>query len=229
MLEFRAIPQTRLSGPAAPRHAHREPYAALVLEGGYEEAGEAGRWRVEPGEVVCHAPFACHVNWLPSRTVRVLNLPLPAWTGPSAVLRVDDPDLLLRLAKRDPRAAADALLAIPAVAAPARQDAPDLLAEQLTAAPPALRDWAAARGVCRQTAFRWFRAAYGVSPARFRVEARARSAWRRLVESRAPLAEVALEAGFADQPHMSREVKAFTGLTPRQWRERSLQPSSLQP
>jgi AraC-like DNA-binding protein len=31
---------------------------------------------------------------------------------------------------------------------------------------------------------------------------------------RAPLAELALRMGYADQAHMSRELKALTGFTP---------------
>ncbi|MET3667922.1 helix-turn-helix domain-containing protein [Caulobacter sp. 1776] len=36
-----------LSPDAIPRHLHAAPYAAVVLDGGYEEAGERGRRRVE--------------------------------------------------------------------------------------------------------------------------------------------------------------------------------------
>ena len=34
-----------------------------------------------------------------------------------------------------------------------------------------------------------------------------------------PLAEVAARAGYADQAHLSRDCRALTGLTPRQWRD----------
>ncbi len=34
-----------------------------------------------------------------------------------------------------------------------------------------------------------------------------------------PLAEVASRAGYADQAHLSRDCRALTGLTPRQWRD----------
>jgi hypothetical protein len=33
-----------------PRHRHREPYAALILSGGYEESGNLGRYRVRFGQ-----------------------------------------------------------------------------------------------------------------------------------------------------------------------------------
>jgi quercetin dioxygenase-like cupin family protein len=35
-----------------PRHYHWLPYAAVVLSGGYEEAGDGGRRHVRPGDVL---------------------------------------------------------------------------------------------------------------------------------------------------------------------------------
>ena len=78
--------------------------------------------------------------------------------------------------------------------------------------------WSVAHGVARQTAFRWFRAAYGVSPTRYRLEARARRAWRLITTSRDDLAHIAAELGYADQAHMTRDVRALTGRTPGAWR-----------
>jgi AraC-like DNA-binding protein len=40
---------------------------------------------------------------------------------------------------------------------------------------------------------------------------------RRLVKSGVSLAEAALDAGFADQSHMSRQFKRAYGLTPAHW------------
>jgi AraC-like DNA-binding protein len=41
---------------------------------------------------------------------------------------------------------------------------------------------------------------------------------RRLVQSGSSLANAALEAGFADQSHMSRQFKRAYGLTPARWK-----------
>jgi AraC family transcriptional regulator len=41
---------------------------------------------------------------------------------------------------------------------------------------------------------------------------------RRLVESDDPIAAIALAAGFADQSHLTRALKARTGLTPAVYR-----------
>jgi AraC-like DNA-binding protein len=63
---------------------------------------------------------------------------------------------------------------------------------------------------------RQFRAAFGTSPTRFRTM-RQLDHVRRLVKSGLSLAEAALDAGFADQSHMSRQFKRAYGLTPGHW------------
>jgi AraC-like DNA-binding protein len=206
-------------GETIPRHVHDEAYAAVVLDGGYEEAGERGRWRVRAGDVLIHGRFSGHWNRAPGKAL-VLNLPLPADLRPdTAMARTSDPDLLARLARRDPREAAAALLETLRPGADGLADAPDLLAQALSGdGAPGVEAWARDQGVTRETAFRWFRGAYGVGPARFRVEARARRAWRLIVESDGALADIAAEAGFADQAHMSRDVKDLTGRAPGAWR-----------
>jgi len=210
---------------AIPRHIHAEPYAAVVLEGGYEEAGEAGRFRVEAGDVLVHAAFSAHWDHAP-KGARLLNLPLPADLPVSTVGRLEDPDLVIRLAQRDPKVAGEALLALFRPLTQKRNDQADSLAETLSgSAGMDLGAWSAAQGIARQTAFRWFRAAYGVSPTRYRVEARARRAWRAITTSRDDLAHLAAALGYADQAHMTREVSAFTGRTPGAWRAaKRLQP-----
>ncbi|WP_096327579.1 helix-turn-helix domain-containing protein [Nannocystis exedens] len=105
-------------------------------------------------------------------------------------------------------------------------DLPDELAASLSAPDaPGVGDWAAAHRVSRATAWRWFHALYAVAPARYRVEARARRAWWRVVESDEPLATIAAAAGFADQAHMTRDIRALTGRTPGEWRRVGLQHS----
>jgi AraC-like DNA-binding protein len=206
-------------GETIPRHIHDEAYAAVVLDGGYEEAGERGRWRVRAGDVLIHGRFSGHWNRAPGKAL-VLNLPLPAGLKPAAAMaRTADPDLLVRLARRDPREAAAALLETLCPGEGGLADAPDLLAQALSGDDaPGVEAWARDQGVTRETAFRWFRDVYGVGPARFRVEARARHAWRLIVEGDGALADIAAEAGFADQAHMSRDVKDLTGRAPGAWR-----------
>jgi AraC-like DNA-binding protein len=65
---------------------------------------------------------------------------------------------------------------------------------------------------------RAFRRAYGISLTGYRRRARARHAARLLSESRMPLCEIALEAGFADQSHLCRVFRGEMGVTPRAFR-----------
>jgi AraC-like DNA-binding protein len=68
----------------------------------------------------------------------------------------------------------------------------------------------------RWTLARQFRAAFGTSPSRYRTM-RQLNVVRRLIISGMPLAEVSLEAGFADQSHMTRQFKKAFGLAPGHW------------
>jgi AraC-like DNA-binding protein len=68
-------------------------------------------------------------------------------------------------------------------------------------------------GLDRYQFARQFRALYGTSPYRYSVMRRLDVARRLLREAR-PLAETALEVGFADQAHFTRAFKAAFGMTP---------------
>ncbi len=101
-------------------------------------------------------------------------------------------------------------------------DLPALLrVREQIAADPAARHSAAAlerlSGLDRWTLARQFRAAFGTSPSRFRTMRQLDRA-RRLMVAGTPLAEAALEAGFADQSHLSRQFKRAYGMTPARWR-----------
>ncbi|MEO1086944.1 MAG: AraC family transcriptional regulator, partial [Acidobacteriota bacterium] len=44
--------------------------------------------------------------------------------------------------------------------------------------------------------------------------------------SRRPIADIAVEAGFSDQSHLTRAFKAAFGITPGAWRRRRRPPRS---
>jgi AraC-like DNA-binding protein len=71
-------------------------------------------------------------------------------------------------------------------------------------------------GLDRWALARQFRAAFGTCPSNFRTMRQLDEA-RRTIRGGLPLAEAALQAGFADQSHMSRMFKRAYGLTPAKW------------
>ena len=71
----------------------------------------------------------------------------------------------------------------------------------------------AVSGLGRYELARQFRAAHGTSPYRYSLMRRLDFARSRL-GSGTPLAELALEAGFADQAHFTRMFRSAFGLTP---------------
>lgn len=95
-----------------------------------------------------------------------------------------------------------------------------LRVRDLIAAAPAIRHPTAelerVAGLDRWTLARQFRAAFGTSPTRFRTMRQLDRA-RLMMRSGLAIAEAALEAGFADQSHMSRLFKRAYGLTPGRW------------
>ncbi|BBB12826.1 helix-turn-helix domain-containing protein [Sphingopyxis sp. FD7] len=208
-----------------PRHRHAEGYIAVVLGGGYEEAGDAGRFTLRPGMVVVHGGWTAHLDRFGVHGAEVLNLPLAPGLAPG-VGTIDDPDAAARLAERDPRAAT-AFVAERFRASDERHaDWPDLLAAALSADPDlAIASWARGIGLDPASVSRGFARAYGASPKRFRIEARTRRALAALSGWRGTLADLAADQGFADQAHMARAIAAMTGVPPIRLRAKSVQAS----
>lgn len=76
-------------------------------------------------------------------------------------------------------------------------------------------------GISIRTLQRWFVYLVGVTPARYLRTLRFRKVLHCLTTG-GPLlwSEIAADCGFSDQAHLSREFKAFVGMTPRQVAER---------
>lgn len=202
------------SGSIAP-HRHEAAYVAIVLEGGYEESSLDGTWLCEPGDWVVHPRWHFHANRFTDRRSRVLNfeirVPLPpgVWRPRARLVRPPAglealTEVLSEISPRPPRVIPDSLAPF-AVA----------LRERSVAA--------AARhaGLSREHASRLYRRHLGFTPRTMRVEERLRRALALLLETRMPLARVALEAGFADQAHLTRVIRSATGRTPGALRKNS--------
>lgn len=201
-----------------PRHRHIEGYAALVLAGGYIEAGDRGRLRVAAGQVVIHGAYEAHQDHFARAGAVVLNLPLigslDALTGVVA-----DADAIVRAAERDILDAAALLKETIRPVNTLLTDWPDRLAAAL-ASPREfnIEDWADEMGLAPPSISRGFRLAYGVSPKRFRLEQRTLRALRKLQTWPGTLAGLAADVGFSDQAHLTRAVLAMTGAAPHRLR-----------
>jgi AraC-like DNA-binding protein len=254
-------------GSRLPRHRHGGAYAAVVVAGGFVEAGDRGRHRLVAGKVAFHADFEAHRDDFGRGGAVVLDLPLTRCPE-LATGELDAVDEVVRLATRDLQAAATLLMARVQPAVLQLEDWPDALAQALATEPKlSLADWAEQTGLSPPTLSRGFRQAYGTTPKRFRAELRTQRALRTLrgyidnsepecasalrksrdprcalsprfevvaiasqrSTPRAPpgwtgtLASLAAEAGFVDQAHLTRAVRALTGQTQGQLRAKWVQ------
>jgi AraC-like DNA-binding protein len=205
------------------RHRHADGYVALILAGGYVEAGDAGRIRAEAGQVLIHQAYESHQNAFSICGATVLNLPL-ADRLDAAIGKIDDVDAVVRLAERDPPGAAQMLRCAMQPLNTRLQDWPDQLAAALASeADFSLGEWARRMRLAPQSLSRGFRCAYGTTPKRYRVEQRALRAIRALRDWRGSLAALAAETGFADQAHFTRAVGMLTGVAPNRLRVKYVQ------
>jgi AraC-like DNA-binding protein len=202
------------------RHVHEKAYAALVLSGGYEEAGDHGRFRVKAGDVIFHEQFEAHLDRFSETDAVVLNLRLPVGCSYTpGISRAVDPDSVARVAERSCRDALDLLFSVAISRTPQPADWPDELAAALMLNPSLkLSLWGETNGIPPWAVSRGFGLVFGVSPEAFRARTRARRALKSIQNTQASLASIAAELGFADQSHMTRSVKQLTGIAPQAWR-----------
>jgi AraC-like DNA-binding protein len=210
------------AGSDMPRHQHLHAYATIVLDGSFEEIGYAGRIRAEPGDLLIHGALDTHMNRMLSQGVTLMRLPWGSRPGAEGRYRLGVVDSIARLAQRDAHEAVDAIeeiLAVQEAVPESAGDWPDQLAAELGAnTVDSLQSWAANRGLASETISRGFKLLFGVVPSRFRLELHARKAWQAITSGENALADIAAASGFADQAHMTRAVRRFTGCTPMEWR-----------
>lgn len=196
----------------------------LVIDGQLQLSSYRGREQLGRGALVIRPTFDCRVMSAGPGGAVWLQLPWhPDCSLGATHVIADVDDLLLRAAHdlADALAEAERVVAHAPSLPPLRIHWVDDLKNAILADPHlSISEWARGRHVSREGAARAFRAAYAVSPARFRLELRARRAWARIVSGDDRLSLIALETGFADQSHMTRAVGWLTGRSPSAWRRR---------
>src|ERR1019366_3673338 len=94
-----------------PLHRHAQAYAALVLDGAYEERSVDGCFKCTTGDLVIHPPLHAHRNSFPTSGAVTINFPVPVDDlGDYVVLALTMHQDLERLARTNPTAAGHAAL-----------------------------------------------------------------------------------------------------------------------
>jgi AraC family transcriptional regulator len=82
-----------------------------------------------------------------------------------------------------------------------------------------IADIARACGFSRQYFTKAFKAATGLTPHRWLQQHRVEMAMQLLGTTSLPIAEIAIECGFADQSHFTRVFTQLAGSSPGNWRK----------
>ncbi len=189
-----------------------------MLDGTYTEASLDGRFECLPGVLTVHPPWHTHANEFGRGGAVVLNIPLPVADGLVSVV-VPDAEALADLARRCPVEAGRAALE---EAEPHTPTAPagwlsGLVASLCEERGEEIASLARRCGVSPEHASRACKKWFGMGPSALRREGRLRRAMS-LLEHGASPSVAAVEAGFSDQPHLTRLLKRATGLTPARFR-----------
>ena len=230
-----------------PPHAHALAYFCLLLDGGYRERYGPRTVSYDTPSIAYHPPGEEHHGEISRVGGVCFNIEMEAeWLArvephlrlPSGTVDARDGELVwlgLRAHREfrradscTPLALEGIVLELLATAARSRprdeRGAPRWLA-RVTARleadfrrPLAVGDLASEAGVHPVHLARVFRRVHGHTIGEHARRLRIRYACRRLAEPDATLANVALDAGFADQSHFGRVFHEMTGLTPGQYR-----------
>jgi AraC-like DNA-binding protein len=92
--------------------------------------------------------------------------------------------------------------------------------ETRSSEPSGLVELACVAGLSPYHFLRTFKRVTGVTPHQWLLRARLRDAARRLVETRAPITEIALDVGFEDLSNFIRTFRAEFGVSPSRYRRR---------
>lgn len=223
------------------RHAHRHGHLCLVEEGGFHERVAHGGEDCEAGTVRLSRPdtehdltagaagAACRVACFPGELLDAAGIPARpslfvhaprATVAFRAALRSEEPDREWRI-----ESALYELLAQSGRHArlrrPGRPPAWLLRVRDRLGEPgarPGLAGLASEEGVDPCHLARSFHDHFGLAATDWYRRLRVARARRWIAGSRESLAAIALETGFADQAHLSREFRRECGMAPAAWR-----------
>jgi AraC family transcriptional regulator len=230
-------------------HAHAHAFFCLVLEGTSTEiCGKTARIN-EPFTLVFHPAGEVHENhWhssggrtfhveITAPTLGLLRDRAPVLDGPAHFRGSPPARIALRLYQEycrmddvSPLAMEGLTLELLAEAsrwpAPVAGHRPPPWLSRVTdflrgrfAEKFSLGDVAETAAISRDHLARAFRVHQGCTVGEYVRRLRVNFACRRLAASQAPLVEIALEAGFSDQSHLTKTFKRHTGVTPADFRE----------
>jgi len=236
---------------ALPLHEHDDAYLCLVADGAYSQQASGTDTACSPGLLLTHPQGHRHANRFSPRGARCLSIfpaheladssGLKRLLGDYRALRLPDAARLLTRIESELAADDDAApLALQSavfelVALACRNEGDDKRPAWLAKVLQRLHDDPLAElslpalgrlaGVHPAHLARRFQQAQGMSVGEYRRALRIRQACRELADGVRPIAEVAADAGFADQSHFARVFKRVTGQTPRDYRHKTQRPS----
>ncbi len=213
-----------------PLHRHDDARIILVLEGEVRETDLIGPRVYQRGELLFRPPYCAHSNAggeTPSSFLRV-SVPQKAWlaltrrNGWRALrgrIDLDGRENRAILRSRNRAEHFVELIAAQSDMGACDHCGPDIDTGQfLLTEQGSLSAFAAARNMQPYQFTRLFLKRFGMTPTAYRREFRMRRALSLLAFSNYSLAQVAAACKYADQSHLSREVKSATQLSPSAFR-----------
>ncbi len=194
-------------------HRHERAYVSVLMDGAYTELRDGLPRFCPPGTAIRHAAGEVHADFFvaPGRCV---NFDLDDESvSPEQVLRA-----VRATYPQLERTIAAALCegAEPAATAPAWLQT--VLTGFRWIEPVPLAEASELAGMHPAHFARAFRKHVGMTPGRYRRRERVRAVSRLLLDSAAPLSDIAQECGFADQSHLTNVFRETAGLSPKRYR-----------
>jgi AraC-like DNA-binding protein len=233
--EAGAVFETDHRGCSAMRHhRHGSPFVTIVLRGAYVEVSDSLPELCNSGTIVVHDATEEHADRFASDTY-CLNVELPRESGAASLRGSIVLDRApLRAAVREVvatfygngrelgAAVAGLQAALLRRSAEPLPERPDWLRSVIEGfaweEPVRLREAAAIAGLHETHFSRAFRRHVGMTANAYRARARIRLASKMLLTTTAPIARIALNAGFSDQSHLTRAFSRSLGLSPAGYR-----------